>query len=368
MLARLGLAILASAAVAVAIAAERPAPAPRTAPLDHDAYVWQRRWTGAVRQAVATAPGELGGLRVLAVEVEPARAAWAEVDVAALVAAGRPVTAVVRVDGARLPAAVPMAAVVARVLAWRAAGVAVVGVEIDHDCASAALPDYAAWLARSRPPAPLRFSITALPAWADAPGLGAVAAAVDEVVVQVHTVRAPVLFDRAAAQAALVRFAATVPATSLRVALPTYDAVVDGALARSRPTEVAAMVRWLERGGAPPIRGVVWFRLPVAGEPRAWPTATLVAVIRGAPLQAAVATDVVATGPGRVDLIIRNTGTLPAPWPALALGGVVGSADLIGGYVARAERRFTPPARELAPGATAVVGWATGTEVTLDAL
>ena len=44
------------------------------------------------------------------------------------------------------------------------------------------------------------------------------------------------------------------------------------------------------------------------------------------------------------------------------------NTDLVGGYVARAERRFTPPARELAPGATAVVGWATGTEVTLDAL
>ncbi|MBK9033093.1 MAG: DUF3142 domain-containing protein [Myxococcales bacterium] len=367
---RLGLAIIAAIGVAVVIGSGR-SPAPpraRATPLEHDAYVWQRRWTGAVRAAVAGAPAELDALRVLTVEVEADRAVWPEVDVAALVASARPVTAVVRIAGARLPEQVPMAAVLARVEAWRAAGVAVAGVEIDHDCASAALPAYARWLAANRPPAPLRFSITALPAWADCRAVAAVAAAVDEVVVQVHTVRAPVLFDLPAARSALARFAAVVPAASLRVALPTYDAMIDGALARSRPTEVAAFVRWLERGGGPPVRGVVWFRLPVEGDARAWPTATLVAVIRAAPLRAEVAADVIATGPGRFDLVLRNAGNVPAPWPALALGGGVDGAELIGGYVARADRRFSPPARDLAPGATTVVGWATGKDLTLDAL
>ena len=60
---------------------------------------------------------------------------------------------------------------------WRAAGVDVVGLEIDHDCATAVLADYARWLAANRPPAPLAWSITALPTWAGAPALPAVAAA-----------------------------------------------------------------------------------------------------------------------------------------------------------------------------------------------
>ena len=366
MLVRLGFAIVAVVLI-VAAAATRPAARPRAAPLTHDAYVWQRRWTGAVRDAVATAPSELAGLRVLTVDVDAAGPGWAEVDAATLAAAGRPVTAVVRIAGARLPAEVPMADVLARVAAWRAAGVEVVGVEIDHDCASAALPDYAAWLARHRPPAPLRFSITALPAWADSAALRAVAAAVDELVVQVHAVRAPALFEPRAARAGLARFAAAVPAAALRVALPTYDAVVAGTLERSRPTEVAAFLRWLERGDAPPIRGVVWFRLPVAGDDRAWAVATLRAVIAGAPLRGTVIAELVATGPAQADVRLRNTGNIPAAWPALTLGGAVRGADLIGGYVSADGHRFVAPGRELAPGATAVVGWATGEDLTLDA-
>ncbi|MCB9562959.1 MAG: hypothetical protein H6708_21350 [Kofleriaceae bacterium] len=66
-----GLLLVCSAlACAAPPATSSPAPgAPpglAAAPLRHDAYVWQRAWTGAVVAAVADAPAEVAGLRVLA--------------------------------------------------------------------------------------------------------------------------------------------------------------------------------------------------------------------------------------------------------------------------------------------------------------
>jgi hypothetical protein len=80
-----------------------------------------------------------------------------------------------------------------------------------------------------------------------------------------------------------------------------------------------------------------------------------------------VIAELVATGPAQADVRLRNTGNIPAAWPALTLGGAVRGADLIGGYVSADGHRFVAPGRELAPGATAVVGWATGEDLTLDA-
>ena len=157
--------------------------------------------------------------------------------------------------------------------------------------------------------------------------------------------------------------------TALRVALPTYQVEVDGLLRRSPPAEIARFVRWLERGEAPRVRGVVWFRLPVAGDRDAWPAATLSAVIRGERLAPAIAARLIARG-AAFDLELTNRGTVAGPWPALRLRGYVRAADLLGGYVASPSdpRRFTPPARELPAGATIVVGWATGKAISIDAL
>lgn len=355
----------------------RPMAPPPARPLAHDTYLWQQVWTAPVQASVAAAPAELDGLRVLMLEVRPRISTtfprtepwWVPVDPASLARAHRPVTAVIRIEGARLPPAdepVPMTSVIDRIEAWRAAGVDVVGVEIDHDSATAALADYATWLRAMRPRAPLRWSITALPTWADDPaGLRALAAAVDELVVQVHAVRYPRIFDDAEARGWIRAVAAAAPHARLRVALPTYRTP----LAAASPVEVARFLRWLERGpDAPAVRGVVWFRLPVDGDRNAWPTPTLRAVIRGDRLAPAVSVSVVARAPGLHDLVLTNRGTLAAPWPALRLRGA-DTADLIGGYAPDpdAAGRWAPPARELQPGQSTIVGWAAGEEVAVDA-
>jgi hypothetical protein len=351
-----------AALIVIVVGCGAPVP-PR--PLDHDAYVWQRAWTGAVVDAVAGAPAELHGLRVLAVEVGAGAPAWPAVDAAALARAARPVTAVVRIDGSRPIAGLSLAILDERLAAWRAAGVRVVGIEIDHDCATAALADYARWLSRARPSG-LRWSITALPTWAGAPALADVAAAVDELVVQVHAIRAPTIFDPIAARAGLAQFAAAVPDRPLRVALPTYAVAIGGTTERADPREVAAFVRDLERAPIEGVTGVVWFRLPVATDLAAWPAATLRAVITGAPLDDGVATRLVARGPALFDVVIANRGALDAPWPAVRVTGAIAAADLVGGY-AREGDRWTPPARVVRPGAEIVIGWVRGQELHVDA-
>ena len=151
-------------------------PAPgrlRPAACPHEAYVWQRQWTSGTGGDLAGGAG-----------TSPAGACWPlhsdrrgvlqpiAVDLAVLAAAWRPVTAVLRLDGAdpAVDAAGAAAQLADLVQRWRAAGVDLAGVGIDHDCATARLDGYADLLRslRTRLPPGLRLSITSLPAWLDA--------------------------------------------------------------------------------------------------------------------------------------------------------------------------------------------------------
>lgn len=338
-------------------------------PLVHEAYVWQRAWTPAVSSAVAGAPADYAALRVLIAEVPAATdaigaAVWPAVDVDALARSKRMVTAVVRIDGRRVPEALELGAVVERIARWRAAGVVVRGIEIDHDCATAALDHYAAWLERNRPRA-MRWSITALPTWAGAPDeLGRVAAVVDEMVVQVHAVRLPRIFEPRAARDGLEAFAAAVPGEPLQVALPTYRVRLAGRTQAASLDELGGFVRQLERRPVAGVQGVVWFRLPVAGDDSTLPATALLALIRDRAPPSSTTVELEPMAPGLYDVVLVNHGAAPAPWPIISFHGDLADADLVGGYrAAPHHHRWQPPARDLAAGGRTVVGWATGKEL-----
>jgi hypothetical protein len=312
--------------------------------LTHAAYVWQRSWTPAVSAAVQAAPAD--ELRVLAVEFERGELVRVDVDVSALAASRRAVVAVARVDGARLPDGLnlePLHAVVAR---WRAGGVRVVGVEVDHDCAAGALGNYADWLAGERARSPgERWSITALPAWTGAGALPRLTGLADEVVLQVHAVRAPSIFEAGRARAWLEAFSVARGPGQLRVALPTYRVEAGAAL----PDEVQAFLTELREDPVPGLVGVSWFRLPVEGDRSAWSGATLRAVIDGAALQPKVVVHRQLRGIDVYDLVAENVGNVDAPWPFLVVGAAE-DMDL---------RTEGPPIR---PGERVVVGWMRGSD------
>jgi hypothetical protein len=362
-----------SALILCAALAGCAAPAPVV--LQQDAYVWQRSWTAPVRDAVAGAPAELGGLRVLAAEVATDGALQLfPLDAAALAAAHRPITLVVRIDGAGLPrpgsaaewqrgvidGARPMAGLSLGPVAAEAARLHAVGLEVDHDCGTAHLADYAAWLAAERP-AGLRYSITALPAWATSPELPAVAAAVDELVVQVHAVRAPVIFEPEAARRGLARFAAAVPSARLRVALPDYQVVLGGRLIAADAATVAAFADELARDPIAGVRGIVWFRLPVAGDDDTWTAETFAAVVaHRAPKPSAAVVALRERGPGRYDVVVTNGAAEPAALPDVRLAGDVTAAELVDGYAPHGDQQWTAPHRTLAAGASQAIGWVRG--------
>lgn len=359
------------------------------APLEQQVYVWQRQWSGAHAAALAQTRTDFSALRVLALQAHP-RAGWgrAAADLRQLATDGRPVIAVVRLDG-QLPV-LETARIETQTLQlvrdWRQAGVALRGVEIDHDCATARLPAYAALLRQLRRalPADLALSITALPAWLDSPALPALLRTVDSSVLQVHAVTAPAagLFDPAQARRWADRYAQRSD-TPFWLALPAYGvAVVESAgatplieseaplpVAGARrelsvsPQQLASFLGELRAHRPPHLAGVIWFRLPLPGDRRAWPLATLQAVVRGRALQATVQVQTSGNGPLH-DLTLVNRGNAAATPPRRIVlrGSDCETGDALGDYRLQLPAReasfvrapHTPP---LAAGERRALGW-----------
>lgn len=324
-------------------------------PRPQHAYVWQRTWDDAVRAGVAQAAPVFDGLRVNAASVGQDGERLHAVDPSAL--GDEPVIAVVRIEATVAPDPARTGALLDHLAReWRGAGVALTGVEIDHDCPTRALPQYAAALSRIRgalDPS-VGLSITALPTWATAPTeAAAVAASVDAVVLQVHTVDRGVLFDRARAEAA-VRAWAPLTDRPLWVAVPAYGMAVGGRPTRVDPVELAGFVRALDRR----IAGVVWFRLPVPGDRSTWSLPAIRAAIRGEVPRGAVRVSVSPGPAGAFDVALVGEGDVwaPAP-PRIAFEGGCTAGDALPGW------SFSPGGftridpLPIDPGATVAVGW-----------
>ncbi len=369
-----------------ACAADDP-PAPQT--LAHEAYVWQRQWTPSVGAAVREHSADFSGLRVLVLQQigDELVEVWPDLD--ALRDRGLPLRLVLRIEGSRSRAdADTLAGALGEIAQqWRARGLQVEGVEVDHDCANAALTDYADWLGRFRAalPSDLALSITALPSWLEAPeGLRELREVADETLLQVHAVEAwrSALVDvdsslrwaRAWQAHASRPFRVALPAYRLRVQLGRdgKPAAVDaeGALDRSGqgaqerradPAEVARLVRALEAEPLPQLQGLLWFRLPVAGDRRSWAPSTLAAVMRGALPLASIELQAIAGGPGLQDLLLRNSGAIDAVAPErIALPAHCTLVEGVGAYAAEPGSAALRAAAQpwLAPGATLALGFA----------
>ncbi len=328
-------------------------------PLSHEAYVWQHRWDDALRVALARPQPAFSGLRVLALEVVGSRPKTIAVDLGMLAQAARPLRLVVRIEGALPPSdARTLAGVLNEIVArWRGAGITLAGIEIDHDCATARLAEYAHWLRELRSALSLRdLSITALPTWIESPALPALLATVDHSVLQVHAIdpEAHALLSVGSARAwawayaqiAPHAFYLAVPAYGLRVEASAngrpvnVDAEGDvdtagsgGRELRADPQELARLLADLKDNPPPKLAGYVWFRLPVTGDRRSWSAASLAAVMAAAPLRSELRVAVEHAEAGASDLIVENHGSLDRLAPiSIELPDNCGSADGLGAY------------------------------------
>ncbi len=336
--------------------------------LSHEAYLWQGLWTSALAQSVATVPASIEGLRVLVMEVVPGaqRPIWPKRDANALADSNRGITAVVRIGGSRLIPGFSVEPVLQQIEEWKASGVQVRGIEIDHDCATSGLSDYVRWLRKLRLSiGELRLSITALPTWMESSEFEALTGAVDEVVLQVHAIQKPRIFDTAQALRWVRYFSDEYGGRPYRVALPTYHVELDGQLVGVTPAEMQRFSRSLAEENLRGLAGIVWFRLPVPGDTMAFSAETLSAVIEQRELEADIRVSLRASEPGLYDLVVDNTGTTKGPLPAFRIHGEVAAMDVGAGYRKRGAM-YRSSGAGLVPATKRTIGWVRGRDLTIE--
>jgi hypothetical protein len=377
--------------VAVLLSGCEPQDAP---PLDQQLYVWQRQWTPAHDAALRDSRADFSTLRVLALQAFP-QAGWrrARIDAALLKRDGRPLIAVIRLDGQlQLLDQDEVTTQIQQLLSdWQAQGLTLSGVEIDHDAGNARLPAYRDFLMHLRAvlPPTLPLSITALPAWLDSPELPALLSTVDSSVLQVHAVSDPRrgLFDPDQARK-WAKGWGRVTTKPFYLALPAYGVallpgttgapVVESEVPVARggkrrelladPLQLRTLAMDLRADPPAHLAGLIWFRLPLAGDRRAWSLTTLGAVARADTLDSRLSVKLSAQD-GLYDISVSNQGNLDSPWPkrvTLAVQGCDG-ADALAGYALQQSPDLLTFTRlndgRIAAGGQRAIGWARCTKI-----
>jgi hypothetical protein len=382
-----------------------------------EAYVWQRSPLPVLALAAqeGARPGAaLDGVALLAAEVSwrggRAEAVYSEIDYSSALLRGRGRVALVLRAGpfsgpfdAGAPACLSLRGVLREVLARaRAGGLEPAELQLDFDCAEARLAGYAEWLRALRADCgglPLHF--TALPSWLGRPAMEGLAASADGFVLQVHALEKPSspgaiapLCDPERALAWVRRAGAL--GRPFRVALPTYGYLLafspggrllgftggsrlpswpaDALLRelRADEAEMAELARRLRADHPGSCGGLLWFRLPAAGDALNWRWPAFAEVLRGGRPAALPRAECIRKSDTTWEVVLSNAGTASCVAPgALAVSwpeGLRGTgADALGGATLRlvpGTRRalFTLPTREgaplrLEPGRSLTPGW-----------
>lgn len=340
-------------------------------PLRQEAYVWQRVWSPAVEQAVASS--DFDALTVLAAEVSWSDGAPGITEVA-LPTLPAGTTLAIR---SAVPADDPTPILAPLIDALLAAHPEAVAVQLDIDLPTARLPEYAGWITDLSAGCPVPVEITALPTWLSAPAMADLAEAADRTILQVHWLDPsdpdhlldPDALDHLRALSRLDR--------PLSAALPTYGyqlardddgrlagivaeqgSLIGGEEVMADPAAVAGLVAALQADRPDHLTGLHWFRLPVDGDLRSWPIQTLRAVRQGRPPTTDAALTTADDG-GALTLTLTNTGEARLLPPAVLVEGNVLAADGIGGWrwSAGSSRLLPEHAESLQPGESVVVGW-----------
>jgi hypothetical protein len=372
--------------------------------MGRDVYVWQRAWTPGVVEAVTGHGGTFGEVVALGAQVwwtdgRP-HVARVAVDWEALRRAGAAVGIAIRINpyagafagrGGATDLLCDLAAEL--VAAGAVKGVPVAELQIDFDAAESKLEGYRVWVEAIRRRVATPVVITAVPSWLDAPGFEALARAAGQYVLQVHSVERPALAgdggrmtlcDADAARRAVERAGRI--AVPFRVALPTYGYAVAfengkflglsaegrspawpaGAVVRdvrAEAGEVAGLVAGWTADRPAALRGVIWYRLPVAGDTLNWRWPTLAAAIEGRVPRSALRAKSRRDGDGLTTIEVVNEGEADEriDFAVVASGGKVVSADALDGFERRdaagGVRFVGAGGGRLGAGDRRVVGW-----------
>jgi len=400
--------LLLALAVVAALVGRAPNVPRASGPLPQSAYVWQMAWGEGVSESVRTRGPEFSGIVVLAAEVN-----WRSVhpsirrvkpDWTALAATPGAVGLAIRIERFAGPFSTKGDQVdalrrLARSLVREAEAndVVVTELQLDFDCAEAKLPGYQLWVEAVREEIrPTPVGITALPSWLDQRACPELFATADSVTLQVHSLERPVdesspvrICNPAAAREAIERAGRL--GVPFRVALPTYGYLLafdeQGAFAgasaegpqpnwpkthrlrelKTNPTAMAALVDGWTRNRPEALRGVIWYRLPVANDRMNWAWSTLAAVMSGSRPEPRLIAQARRTDRGLYDLSLVNHGsgdianawTVNVTWDNARLQSCDGLSN---STITDSGDRFLTLhshglTRGLTPGKTVPIGW-----------
>ncbi len=375
-------------------------------PFTQQVYVWQMHWDDAVRRAIDQSQAQVDGFMLLAGEVGYDGKDFTFLPaIPELRGISKTVTVVLRVRSEfskalaqhHSPAAVAfLLSHLEPYLSARQEGVQHPGVQIDFDCPTSAVSDYAEFMKGLHAALPDRTpcSITTLPDWLNSPVFPTLLAQVDYFVLQVHSLGNPSVADslhtlcdpKKALQYAGRASRMGVP---FYVALPTYSyrllldqqgrfrsilaeqstqSPAPGMTVKDVSADPAALATLTRQWRDHPLDhclGLVWFRLPVEGDRRNLPWPAFASLLKGDAPNASFTAEMRPSEPGLYELWLANTGDY-APADPISCevrwhNDAVLAYDIIGGYKGRgALGQDTVQVEGPAPEAKAppkVVGW-----------
>jgi uncharacterized protein DUF3142 len=373
-------------------------------PLRQRGYLWQREWSPALIDALVESKRKMDGVVLLGAEISFAakkpEIARASIDWAAVKKQTKHCSVALRIapfagpfhsDDAPARAIVDLAKQLLNDA--RAHDVNLEEFQFDFDCAQKDLGRYRTWLLALKPLVqPTRFVITVLPAWLNDSEFRKLMREVDGYVLQVHSVPISAGTNAKLSDARLAREWVKKAARfgiPFEVALPTYRCAAgygpDGkllsvAMDSVQPVwppgtrvlefgadadEIAGLVHEWLKARAPQLRGLIWYRVPIATDTRNWRWPTLSAVMSGRLPEHKL--NILQEGENPIDLSIFNAGEadeqLNANVSATWNGAGLTASDALAGWNMKSEngraifRVSASRGLRLPPGATRKIGW-----------
>lgn len=359
-----------------------------------ETYVWQRRDSSELRDALERSKPLLARCHFLGIEMGRDASGWrvSRSSVPDELFEGQGL--VLRLGASLAGETWENSETIDRVMeeaAWLAAKPAA-ELQIDYDCPQGSLDFYRRLLDCIKTRFPQRrWTITALPSWLGEPAAKRLFDAADGVVLQVHSLQLPknpaqpiIICDPSAARAAVKRMKKF--GKPFRVAINTYacEVLFDGEgriidvisedidspppLAATRRSAgisdavaLAELVAEWRRNPPHGLEGIIWYRLPLETDRRNWRWQTWAKVAVGEVPNSALRIEAQKTPQGAWDLVVSNAGERDERLPEfLAIGCETLVLEGINGYLSEGASRLRlddAPWPWLPPGASLTAGW-----------
>ncbi len=363
-------------------------------PLPQEIFVWQRVWNEQVESALLNVREAAAGFAVLAAEIdlrggEP-KVFRPNINYAALKGSGLPIALAIRIDpfGGLFNEQDRVTQAVVRLAREQVKSahdhdVDPTELQIDFDCGERKLDGYRKWLLKIREAvSPLPVTPTMLPSWLKHREFHTLARESGGFILQVHSVALPEKLEDTRRLADPMRATAWVEQAArigvpFRVSLPTYSYLVafdasgkacgisaEGPLARwprearlarweARPEEMAELVARWKRERPKMLRGVCWYRLPIASDNLNWSWKTLAVAMQGRTPKSGLRVVGSTSQPSEISVI--NEGEMDEALPEMIeahwRGARLVAADALQGYELKQPPRASSLTFELtAPG------------------